>query len=91
MLDPFAQIEQNGPVARLLGRTKEFKADSRIELNPRLLRGMDVGVFEPLIVQRVALRLVTGHLLPPRPLVKGRTVSAKLSLNKTCRNPGLIQ
>src|SRR5215831_20560694 len=73
---PLRAIEQNGPVARLLGRPKEFEANSRIELNPWLLRGMDVDVFEPLVVQRVSLRLVTGHLLPPW-LVKGKAIGER--------------
>jgi hypothetical protein len=49
-------------MACLLGRAQELEADPRIELNPGFLRGMDVYVPEPLVVQRVALRLVAGHL-----------------------------
>jgi hypothetical protein len=43
---------------------------------------MNVGVHESLIVQRVALCLVTGHLLPPR-LVKGQKVSGNNGPNKS--------
>ena len=60
---PLRAVEKNCPVACLLGCPKELEADARIELNPRFLRGMDVDVPEPLVVQRVALRLITGHLL----------------------------
>jgi hypothetical protein len=52
-------------MAGLLRRTEELKADSRIELNPWLLGGVDIDVLEPLVVHRVALRLIAGHLLPP--------------------------
>jgi hypothetical protein len=49
-------------MACLLGRTEEFESDSRIELKPGLLRGVDIDILEPLIVERIAFRLVTGHL-----------------------------
>jgi hypothetical protein len=54
---PLRAVEKNCPVARLLGCPKELEADSWIELNPWLLRGVDVDVLEPLVVQRVALPL----------------------------------
>src|SRR5271167_212912 len=62
---PFRAIQEHCPMACLLGRTKELKADPRIELKPWLLRGVNVGVREPLVVERVALRLIAGHLYPP--------------------------
>ena len=58
-------VEKDCPVARLLGRSKEFKADSRIELNPWLLRGVDVDILEPLGVQRVASSYHWSFELPP--------------------------
>jgi hypothetical protein len=68
-------------MACLLGRPKELEADPRIELNPWLLRSVDVDVLESLIVQRVALRLVTGHLLPPCMVKRGK-LSEKNHPNK---------
>ena len=49
-------------MACLLGGAQELEADSRIELNPWLLRGVDVNVPESLVVQLVALHLVAGRL-----------------------------
>lgn len=44
-------------MACLLTRAKQLKADARIELGPRLLRGVDIDILEPLVIQRITLRL----------------------------------
>jgi hypothetical protein len=55
-------VQKNRPVAGLLGGAQELEPNPRIELNPGLLRGVNIFVLKPLVIQRVALRLVVRHL-----------------------------
>jgi hypothetical protein len=48
---PFRAIQEHCPMACLLGRTKEFESDPRIKLNPRFLRGVNVRVLKPLVIE----------------------------------------
>src|ERR1700757_3037564 len=63
----------------LLGCPKHLQANTRKPLNPRLLRGMDIYIFEILIVQRVASCLVASHLFPPRHWLRGERIDASTS------------
>src|SRR6516165_6296693 len=72
-------IHKNCPMTRLLGCPKHLQTNTRKPLNPRLLRGMDIYIFELLIVQRVASYLVASHLFPPRRWLRGERVSMHLS------------
>src|SRR6516165_4946151 len=62
---PLRAIYKNCPMTCLLGCPKHLEPDPWIPLNPRFLRGVNVNVLKPFIIDRVTSRLVTGHLLPP--------------------------
>jgi hypothetical protein len=56
---PLRAIYKYCPVTGLLSCPKQLEVDPWIPLKPRFLRGVNVSVLKPLVVDRVALRLVT--------------------------------
>ena len=62
---PFRAIYKNCPMTCLLCCPKQLQPDPRKPLNPRFLRGMNVNILKPFVIDRVTLCLVAGHLLPP--------------------------
>ena len=46
---PLRAIQKNRPVACLLGGAQQLEANPRIELNPGLLRGVNIFVLKPLV------------------------------------------